>query len=192
MVSAAILAATLTGTSVAVALPLSVFRDGPPAAVTGGFGEDSCHACHWGDEPNDREGTLSITGLPRRFEAGRTYALGVTLTRPGMRVGGFQLAARFAHTGEQAGALNPGDGEGERVSVLTAGGIEYIQHLLGGIPRVAPDTARWTVEWTAPPEPGDRVIFHAAGVAGDDDESQIGDRVYTVEAVTRPRGHRPR
>ena len=178
-----VLAVGLAAATVLAATPLSFFRDGPPAAVTGGFGEDSCYACHW-DALNDGRGELRLAGLPDRFEPGASYPLQVTLTRPGMEVAGFQLSARFAHDGEQAGDLAPGEGEGERVSVVTQGETQYIQHRLPGIFLTGPDSASWRIVWTAPVG-GGRVQFHAAAVAGDDDESQIGDFVYTIEKESR-------
>jgi hypothetical protein len=39
---------------------------------------------------------------------------------------------------------------------------------------------RWKLSWTAPETAGTRVA-HAAAVAGDGDESQTGDHVYTLE-----------
>jgi hypothetical protein len=57
-------------------------------------------------------------------------------------------------------------------------------NLLAGIELVAQDTGRWALLWTAP-DTGDRVVLHASAVAGDGDDSQLGDHVYTVELVTR-------
>lgn len=172
---------------VAAGLP-ALFRDGPPAAVTGGFGEDSCYACHFDGEPNGGRGALAIRGIPERFEPGETYRIEVVLTRPGMGVGGFQLSAREAGGGAQAGTLAPAPGEEARLGSLTAREIHYIQHVLEGIHLVAPDTARWAVLWTAP-RAGVPVTFNAAAVAGDDDESQFGDHVHTAKARSVPAGH---
>jgi len=186
-VVASALVALLAGASAAAAVPLGLFRDGPPAAVTGGFGEDSCHACHWGDDVNDPGGALRLLGVPKRFEAGEAYSIEVVLARPDMKVGGFQLAVRFSDDGNQAGTVKPGPEEEERVAVLEQGGVQYVQHRLEGITLPAPGTARWMVVWTAPEE-GNPVSFHVSAVAGDDDESQIGDFVYTEESRSRPAG----
>jgi len=167
--------------------PLAMFRDGPPAAVTGGFGEDSCYACHWDGGENDAPGAVRILGLPDQFEPGARYPLEVLLSRPGMEVGGFQLAVRTAADGEQAGSVEPGSDEKERIEVITENDIQYIQHRLGGIPPSAPDTSRWRLVWTAPAT-GAPVTFNVAAVAGDNDESQFGDHVYTAEVKVRPGG----
>ena len=78
------------------ALPRVSFRDGPPAAVTGGFGEDSCLACHFENALNEPGGSLVLSGLPDSYEPGNEYALSLTLERPALRVAGFQLSARMA------------------------------------------------------------------------------------------------
>jgi hypothetical protein len=39
---------------------------------------------------------------------------------------------------------------------------------------------RWKLSWTAPETAG-KIFAHAAAVAGDGDESQSGDHVYTLE-----------
>ncbi len=183
---ALLLLAPLGGAVLAVTPGGTLFRDGPPARVSGGFGEDSCFACHWGGEENDGVGRLALTGAPDRYEPGREYDLEVTLVRRGMEVAGFQLASRFAADTAQAGEFQvPGDEEG-RVSILQERGVHFVHHTLGGIRLAAPDTARWRVRWRAPVDPGRGVVlFHLSAVAGDDDESQMGDFAYTVELSTR-------
>ena len=161
------------------AFPRAAFPDGPPAAVTGGFGEDSCLSCHLGSALNEPGGTIEVLGLPDQYEPGRSYTLRLTLTRGGMAVGGFQLATRHAD-GSQAGSLEPAAEEGQRMAVQKHRDVQYLQHLLDGITPSAPDTIAWSAIWTAPTE-GGAVSFHAAAVAGDKDESQMGDYVYTLE-----------
>lgn len=160
------------------------FRDGPPARLTGGFGEESCFACHWGGEENDGVGSLTLSGIPERYTPGERYPVEVTLVRPGMVVGGFQLAARFATDTTQAGTFIVSEGEKTRVALLSERDIEFAHHTLAGLELTAPDTARWIVLWEAPAREG-VVYFHASSVAGDDDESQIGDHTYTTERRTR-------
>lgn len=166
--------------------PWPVFRDGPPAAVTGGFGEDSCLACHFDNGLNEPRGTLEVLGLPEEYEPGGSYTLRLTLTRGGMVVGGFQLAARH-EDGSQAGSLEPGPDDTARAALQTHRDVQYLQHLLDGITPSAPDTIGWSAIWTAPAS-GGAVSFHAAAVAGDNDESQMGDYVYTLERQVGARG----
>lgn len=158
------------------------FRDGPPARVSGGFGEETCIACHFGTAAeNDPSGRLEITGVPEGYVPGGTYTLTATLKRPGMAAGGFQLTARFQEDGSQAGELSPGDSDGARVGFTTEREVVYAHHLLPGIALTDADVNRWTLLWTAP-ESRAPVVFHLVGVAGDGDESQFGDYVFTATA----------
>jgi hypothetical protein len=162
------------------------FRDGPPARVTGGFGEDSCYACHWDGTENDEVGSLRVSGFPERFEPGASYPLELVLARPGMAVAGFQLAVRHAEDTTQAGRLEVPESEKGRVGILTEREVQFAHHLLPGIEPASADTARWSVMWTAPEGSEARVLLHVSAVAGDDDESQMGDAVYTLELASRP------
>jgi hypothetical protein len=62
--------------------------------------------------------------------------------------------------------------------VTSFAGVQYIHHVYGGSRRVAPDTARWQLHWTAPQTGA--VLFHLAANAADDDESPLGDFIYTA------------
>jgi len=178
-----------TGVSVAQAHGTSraglVYRDGPPAGFSGGFGEDHCQACHSGDTVNTRPGSLKILA-PERYSSGRTYDVTITLTRKDMAIGGFQLTARFAAGGAQAGTLALADGNQNLVKVLTDRGVQYAYHSRPGTQLTATDTVRWTVRWTAPA--GRRaVVFNAAANAANGDDSQSGDFVYTSRVQSRGR-----
>ncbi len=163
------------------------FRDGPPARVTGGFGEDSCFACHWDGTENDEVGTLTIAGFPEHFQASVTYDLEITLTHPELEVAGFQLAIRRAEDGVQAGHLEVAEGEEERVRILTDREIDFAHHLVPGIEPTGEQATRWRLRWVAPEAPEGNVLLHASVVAGDGDHSQMGDAVYTIELESRPR-----
>jgi hypothetical protein len=158
------------------------YRDGPPPGFSGGFGEDTCQGCHFepGVEVNEPGGTLTLKGVPERFEPGTVYPIVVTLTRPEMQVGGFELTARFEDGGAQAGALAPGAGAEEKVGVTTDRDVQYAHQRLAGSALVAPDTARWVVLWTAPAE-GGAVVFNVAANAANGDDSSSGDFVYAAE-----------
>jgi len=187
LVLAAVPAILLT----AAVLAHAHYVTGPPPAHTGGFGEPTCYACHMEAAPNTGTGALVLRGLDGVYEPGAAHRLMVELTSPGMRRGGFQLAVRFAEgsaAGKQAGTLRAVD---ERVAITTATtGVQYAHHLEVGTDLVAPDTARWILEWTAPPQGvgDDVVVFHIAANAADDDLSPFGDLIFTdsvrVRAVT--------
>jgi len=177
----------LTAVTAAV-LAQTRYVTGPPPAHTGGFGEPTCYACHMESGPNTGEGTLVLRGLDGVYKPGTAHRIAVELTSPQMRRGGFQLAVRFAEgpaAGKQAGTLRAVD---EGVAVTTdSTGIQYAHHLETGTELVAPGTARWTLEWTAPPDgaEGDVVVFHIAANAADDDASPFGDLIFTDSVRVR-------
>jgi hypothetical protein len=155
------------------------FPHAPPPAHTGGFGEPTCHACHFGSEPDAPGGFARLEGLPGIVSAGATLELTVVVGDAEMAVAGFQLAARFAD-GRQAGSFRPLDGD----AAVTHDGepaIAYAHHTLEGTVPNGAGTRRWRLAWTAPLRPG-TVSFHVATHAGDGDGSPLGDRVRTATA----------
>jgi hypothetical protein len=172
------------GAGAAAAVP-PAGRDAPPPGHTGGSGEPTCHECHFQAEVNQGGGAIAMTGLPEAYAPGATYPVSVTVSHPGMRTGGFQIAARF-EDGTQAGHLDIPDAEAGRAGITFDGGIQYAHHLhagTGGPP--GPSTA-WTLTWTAP-DCGRTVAFHVAGIGADGDDSPLGDYVYTA-AILLPGG----
>jgi len=159
------------------------FKDGPPARTTGGFGEESCIGCHFGADENDGHGRIFLEGLPERYLPNERYSVVVHLTRHGMAAGGFQLAARRDDGLTQAGSFEVPADEETRVGILRERGVEFAHHTWDGVDTVAPDSAAWHLVWVAPEEAVGTVFFHGAGVAADDDDSQIGDHVYTTEVA---------
>ena len=181
----ALAGAVLLAASSPGAAPPSPSREGPIPGFSGGFGESSCNACHFDGDLNEAPGSLVLSGVP-----GQAYSLTLTLTRPRIAVGGFQLTVRFEEGGGQAGSVAAAHDDG-RIEVTLDRGVQYAHHLRAGTSLAAPDTARWTLVWTAPTEVGgDRtggaVLVHAAANAGDGDDSQLDDRVYTTVAASQP------
>jgi hypothetical protein len=169
--------------------PLVVFAysDGPAPGHTGGFDDPTCHTCHFDNSPDDESGSLALVGLPEVYTSGAPYRLEVTLERPDLERGGFQLAARFAsgkQSGEQAGRFEPLDA---RTQVLEAGAkghrIEYVQHTATGSYPTTRDRLTWSLRWIAPIESIDSVAFHLVGNAANDDDSEFGDFIYNREWV---------
>ena len=161
------------------AAPGVAYRDGPPPGFSGGFGEPSCDACHFSNELNDREGLLEIGGAPEEFVPGKSYPIRIALGRRGVAVGGFQLTARFADDGAQAGTFGVDTAHAGRVAVSTDREIQYAYQRLSGSTPAVTDTFQWVVRWTAPAT-ARPVIFHAAANAADGDGSASGDYVYTA------------
>ena len=178
-------AATLLATSMRLVASHD-YPDGAPPGFSGGFKEESCHACHFSSEPNSSSGRIAIEGVPAQFAAGEKHTLTVTLTHPSMKRAGFQLTARFKGSGAQAGTLSPGSVEKSQVGVELQGGIQYANQKKEGASVSAPDVTRWTIEWTAP-DGSVPVVFHVSANAADGDGSANGDFVYTTSVESAPR-----
>jgi hypothetical protein len=179
--------ATIAAALIAAGLRLvasHAYADGAPPGFSGGFKEETCHACHFHEPPNASPGRVAIDGVPARFVAGERYTLTITLTRTGMTRAGFQLAARFKDTGAQAGTLAPARSDADRVGVETQGGVQYAGQKKAGAAIGDPGVARWTIEWTAPAS--GVVIFHVAANAADGNDSADGDFVYTSRTESAP------
>jgi hypothetical protein len=161
------------------------YADGPPPGFSSGFKEDSCHACHFHAELNSSPGRVTIEGAPATFVAGERFTLTITLRRTGMKLAGFQLAARFTDSGAQAGVLAPGAADEGRVGIATYDGVQYAGQKKAGTTVGAAEAATWTVVWTAPTS-GGPVIFHVSANAADGNEGADGDFVYTSSAQSSP------
>ena len=129
--TAACAGALTTALLAAAPLPEAAYVDGPPPAHSGGFGGDTCHACHFENDLDAPGGSLTISGVPDAFDPSATYRITVSLARRGMERSGFQLAARVGageRAGEPAGALSALDGD-RRVQVVPGPDVvTYAQH----------------------------------------------------------------
>ena len=166
----------------APAVPSSspLYAEHPPLGHTGGFGEPTCHACHFGGEVNGGGGALTVEGLPDSVRPGRSYALAVTLTAE-MKRSGFMLSVREPD-GSQTGRLTPLDTAGVAVGSPDTSTVQYAHHTLDGTVLSGPNRATWSVRWEAPDAAGDTVLVHVAANAANDDASEFGDDVYAAAA----------
>ena len=190
---------------VLISLPLAAlaFKEGPYPNVTGGFGEQSCHLCHLDNPINAPGGSLTIEGVPKLFMPGDTYAITVTISRDGLRRGGFEIGARFAsgkQKGRQAGAwrllddrvqLIPGAVDhvvtpGAQPPVSQGAGLVFVQHNLAGSRAAVRGKNSWTIDWIAPAPATSPVQFNVAANASNDDDSPLGDYIYLKTARSTP------
>lgn len=166
-------------TFIVVPLSLFAFKEGPYPNVTGGFGEQSCHVCHFDNPVNAPGGTLRLD-TPAKYQAGRAYAITVTLLREDLERGGFEIAARYAsgrQRGKQAGSWRLLD---QRVQLVPSqnNSITFAQHTLAGSRAAERGTQRWTLEWIAPDSAAAPVQFNVAANASNGDDSPLGDYIY--------------
>jgi hypothetical protein len=156
------------------------YPDNPPPAHTGGFGEPSCHFCHFENDLNAPGGVLTVSGLDDRYAPGDVFTVEVRLARAGMQRAGFELSMRYAEgdrKGEQAGVLLPTD---ERATVDSLNQILYIRHTEPGSHPVGQDSAYWRIRWSAPASTFP-VALHLAANAANGDASEFGDSIYLLE-----------
>lgn len=155
----------------------------PPLARTGGFGEPTCHECHFGGELNGGDGTLSVEGLPSSAQPGRSYRVFVRLSAE-MERAGFMLAVRGTD-GKQAGSLVSVDTVRTAVHTVDSTGVQYAHHTRRGTNLTTRRRAEWRVRWTAPSTVGDSVVVHVAANAANDDASEFGDDIYATQSHTQ-------
>lgn len=156
---------------------------GAPAGVTGAAGEETCVKCHNTNALNagrtEKLGDLALGGFPEKYEPGKAYTVTVELTHEQGRMAfGFQLAARTASGGMQAGALKPVDSHTQLVSDK---GLQYIGHTREG---TFSNVFEFT--WTAPAPGAGDVLVGAAGNAADGDASPVGDFIYSTSVTIGP------
>jgi hypothetical protein len=165
---------------------IHAYPAGPPAGVTGGFGEDTCVKCHNSFDLNAGRamglGDLAVSGLPKQYQPGQTYQVKVEHTHVKDRsVWGFQLAARAKESGQQAGELKPVD---DHTQVLSEKGIQYVEHTAEGT-----FSNVFQFDWTAPRDAVGDIVFNAAGNAADGDASAVGDYIYSTSIMIPAASH---
>ena len=166
------LAGAIASASLALPAPASAFPEGALLGHTGGFGEESCAACHFGGAQGE-DIALRVDG-PDVYAPGERYRFFVRVMDREASVAGFQLALRF-EDGSNAGRLEMLEGEGQ---TGTLDDVVYASHTS---PLALEDgEAAWELYWTAPDTLSGPVRLHAAAVSGADDQSPIGDNVHAL------------
>lgn len=163
----------------------AVFTEMEPKAVpgnyTGGFGELTCHNCHFSYDLNYEGGSLRVDGLSDTYLPGEEFGITVTVSSVDLEKGGFQMTARLEN-GDQAGWFAWADNDSTLMfTPMTGGDVEYIQHSETGTDADAEHEISWFFVWTAPYEPAGPVIFNIAANAANFDFSPFGDRIYVQE-----------
>jgi len=160
---------------------------GPPPGHTGGFGEPTCAACHFGAPLNEPGGLLEVVGLDGGYRPGQRHPVTIRFESFDMLAAGFQGAFRFEdgeRHGAGAGEIRPLD---DRVTVVRGeSGMEYVQHTRAGS-TPTDHIAEWTFEWRAP-EAEAPVVLHLAANSGGGDDSPLDDLVYTLSITLPPDG----
>ncbi len=163
---------------------LYAFSFGPPPGFTGGFGEPTCQFCHSCVECGPRNGSFSISGVPKQFSPGQSFPITVQISQKGPSRWGFQLAARFQADASQAGTFEITDPVNTQSLDKE---IQYIEQTSDGTHAGIEDgPVCWSFNWIAPDTVMGPVEFDASGIAADNDGSPLGDFVYTDSVISNP------
>jgi hypothetical protein len=150
--------------------------------MTGGFGDKTCHSCHFDQALNNPDGMFEISGIPASYQPDSGYVITLRIARPDLGKAGFALSTRFDGK-TPAGHLSPLD---STTSVSNSAETNpYATHTEVGA-MVTGDTATFSVIWYAPIESGRSLVFNAAANAANGDDSEFGDWIYTLETFCRP------
>ncbi|MBI4478404.1 MAG: hypothetical protein HY651_00090 [Acidobacteria bacterium] len=183
-----------------VPIVLYAFSSGPPSEHTGGFGEATCTECHIGTALNGGQGSVTVTirdsggvNVVTSYASEQTYQITVRVADPqrtntSQSRWGFELSARTLG-GQQAGSLTPTNNQTQLVP--TFNGIQYITHTTTGTRAGTTLGVNFTFNWTAPNVSVGPVIFHAAGNAANNSQSEIGDRIYSTSLTIQPQASGP-
>lgn len=155
--------------------------DGP---FTGGFGEQTCHSCHFDYDINMDRGSLKIEGIHDFYQPGVLIDITVSVESERLEIGGFQMTSRF-EDGTQAGSFN-WHGDNLIFTPSISDEVQYIQHSASGTRPTDGRSVSWRFTWKAPDQSTEPVIFNIAANAGNDDDSAFGDWIYVKELTVSP------
>lgn len=153
----------------------------PPSGYTGAPTQNrTCRNCHGDFALNTVGGSIVVTGLPTgSYSYGQVYNFSVTITNPTVRQNwGFAIKAVVAGTGTALGTFsttNPNatvaSSELRNTNAVAFTGTSYTYTNLS---------------WTAPSSGTSVVSFYMTGLAGDNDDSENGDYVYSNSILSLP------
>lgn len=173
----------------AAAMPLFALAhpNGAPPGHTGGFAEPDCRVCHLGPETTAKS-ALRVPGLPDNYQPGNRYRLIVELALNELASeqlvqGGFQLSIRSSSS-NTAGTLTP---VAETLQEVQNEGATYLTHTAPARKADEHSPLRWPFAWTPPERLCEPVQLHLAAVAGNDDASPLGDKVFTLQRTLAPK-----
>jgi hypothetical protein len=151
---------------------------------TGGFGEQTCHSCHFDYDLNWNEGKLIVEGIPGKLSRGETYQIKVIVRREKLGKAGFQLTARFKN-GVQAGSFLISDNQRVIRTEKVPDSLQYIQHSVNGTEPQSKRESYWVIQWIAPEVITDSVVVNISANAANGDQSEFGDWIYNREITVK-------
>lgn len=158
-------------------------------AYTGGFGENTCHSCHFDYDLNYEKGKFMVKGIPSKLLPDHRYTFEIVLKRDQIKKGGFQMTSRFVD-GSQAGEFENAEKSGISFTMQVPDSVQYIQHSSEGstvsfyqsqYSDYEDSEIKWNVIWRSPTQLTDSIIFNVAANAANGDDSEFGDWIYVKE-----------
>ncbi len=159
--------------------PASAFSNGPPDHFAGNPpARATCVTCHNSFPLNAGDGHLELLGVPAVPHPDSIYALTVRLSDSGQARWGFQMTV-LNDQEEMAGELRVIDFEHTRLSDNSGAQADFIKQTANGTYAGTSGPGAWQFECVAGPEP--HVTFYVAGNAANNDATNQGDYIYSLE-----------
>jgi uncharacterized protein (TIGR03437 family) len=183
---------TLTSIAAAIPVVLLAFSAGGPLRRTGApvDGGLDCSQCHnsFGAANSDTGGSFTVT--TPAYKPGTTQTLTLTIAHPQASNWGFQITARAINDlTRSVGSFTASDFVQVRCDGNTtngsagpcAGPLEFAEQTPAAVlPPATNGAVTYLVNWTAPSDDVGDITFYASAVAGNNDHTVAGDRVYTT------------
>ncbi|MFI5151102.1 MAG: choice-of-anchor V domain-containing protein [Bacteroidia bacterium] len=185
-----------------LALPVLSFVDivsnGAPPGSTGAPGEPNCtkSGCHQDFPVNSGPGNASLQmgGGTNTYVPGQTYTLTASVTQGTLVRFGFQVVALADRDSSNAGTFHIT--ESSRTQIIPGFGTlasrDYMTYTFGGSSAKSTGLGQWTFTWTAPAADIGPITLYLAGIAGNDDGTDMGDYGYlsSIQLLASPAGIR--
>ena len=154
-------------------------ESGAPTGRTGAPGEGTCTDCH---SQNAGNGQVNLI-VPAGYSPGQTYSIQVqeSTSDTTRAIWGFETISLAGSA--MAGTFT---NTSANTRIRVAGTKSYVTHTTAGTFPSQSFGANWSFNWTAPATNVGNVTFYAAGLLGDNDNSDNGDRTVTAVAVIPP------
>jgi uncharacterized protein (TIGR03437 family) len=184
---------TLISIAAAIPVALLAFSAGGPLRRTGApiDGGLDCSQCHtsFGAANSDSAGTFTIN--TPAYKPGTTQILTLTIAHPQASNWGFQITARAINDpAHSIGSFAASDFVQVRCDDNNTtngslgpctGSLEFAEQTAAAVlPPATSGAVTYMLNWTAPASDVGDITFYASAVAGNNDHTVAGDRVYTT------------
>lgn len=154
-----------------------ILKKGGRAGNTGSPGENRCNECHGGN-PLNSGGLMTIASdVPNnQYTPGQTYTITVTVAKDGFPIFGMGVEALTA-SNTNAGTFIITNATETQTLTAPNGRVNVVHKLNGGLNL---GSKTFTFQWTAPMSGTGAVTFYGSGIAGNNNNNDNGDFVYTA------------